>query len=227
MPHPLSHGVQMFFWELAANRRRVAGTLLAVSVTFAGVIWLAGRPWATDVLHESVRFGFEGPEEWLERVRLAQMAARESPGLFAITQVVIERRKTGKKLPDRSTHPQAEPTPRTSPEGDDADDLLARARQLALEGPIVRSEDMIIERLVNPEYPEEAHARNLEGVVEMVALVDTSGAVLEVQIIGGSREPLFETAAAKAILERRYRPYRVADQNRRVWAAFRIGFTLY
>ena len=35
------------------------------------------------------------------------------------------------------------------------------------------------------------------------------------------------TAAAKAILECRYRPYRVADQARRVWAAYRIAFSLY
>lgn len=225
MPHPLSHGIEMFFGELAANRRRVAGILLAISIAFAGAIWLSGRPLATDVLQESIHFGFEGPEEWLERVRLGQMASRESQGLYVITQLVTESRKAGKKIPNRTTHPHAEPTMRTDQEA--GDDLLAKARSLALVGPVVRSEDLIIERLVHPEYPEEARSKNIEGVVEMVALVDTSGSVLEVQIIGGSREPLFETAAAKAILERRYRPYRVADHAERVWAAFRIGFTLY
>jgi hypothetical protein len=38
---------------------------------------------------------------------------------------------------------------------------------------------------------------------------------------------MLETAAAKAILECRYRPYRVDDQARRVWAAYRIAFSLY
>jgi outer membrane biosynthesis protein TonB len=57
--------------------------------------------------------------------------------------------------------------------------------------------------------------------------VDTTGRVLEIQIVGGTREPLFETAAAKAILECRYRPYKVDAHARRVWAAYRIAFSLY
>jgi TonB family protein len=57
--------------------------------------------------------------------------------------------------------------------------------------------------------------------------VDTTGEVLECQVVGGTREPLFEHAASKAVLACRYRPYRVADQARRVWAAYRIAFSLY
>ena len=92
---------------------------------------------------------------------------------------------------------------------------------------VVRSEDLVIERLVRPEYPSEARDKNIEGVVEALALVDTTGLVLQIQIVGGTHDPMLEHAAAKAILECRYRPYRVDDQARRVWAAFRIAFSLY
>jgi TonB family protein len=228
MPHPLTHGIEDFFTELAANRRRVAALLVAVSAVFGLVVALAGRRLTHEVLDDPMRFGFEGPEQWVERIRLEELAARESPGLYAITYLTAESRKGGRKPANASSHPQADVQVRTAPgEGDADDDLLARARMLALEGPVVRSEELIIERLVRPDYPEEARARNIEGVVEMLALVDTTGSVLQIQIVGGTREPLLEGAAAKAILECRYRPYRVADHARRVWAAYRIAFTLY
>lgn len=228
MPHPLSHGIQIYFAEFAANRRRVALALLAVSVASGALFYLLGRSVTREVIEGPRRFGFEGPEQWVERIRLEELAARESPGLYAITYLTAEARKGGRRPVNRSSHPQAEVEVRTIPgQGDDVQDLLAKARMLALQGPVIRSEDLIIERLVRPEYPEEAHEKSIEGIVELVALVDTTGSVLEVQIVGGTREPLFETAAAKAILECRYRPYRVADHAMRVWAAYRVAFTLY
>jgi TonB family protein len=182
----------------------------------------------SDILDDPRRFGFEGPKQWVDRVRLEQMALQESPGLFEVTYLTAEARKGGKK-PDRvSSNPQAEPVVKKEVGiGEDENDLLAKARMLALEGPVIRSEDLVIERLVRPEYPEEAREKNIEGIVELVALVDTTGSVLAIQIVGGTREPMLEHAAVKAILECHYHPYRVEDEARRVWAAFRIAFTLY
>ncbi len=228
MPHPLIHGIDTFFGEYAANRRRVATILLVASVGFGLVLWLAGRRMVSEVLDDPKRFGFEGPTQWVERIRLEELAEREAPGLYEITYLTAESRKGGKKPANQSSHPQAEPQLKRVPGlGLDEDDLLAKARMLALEGPVVRSEDLIIERLVRPDYPEEARQKSIEGVVEVLALVDTTGAVLQIQIVGGTREPLLETAAAKAILECRYRPYKVDDHARRVWAAYRIAFSLY
>jgi TonB family protein len=228
MPHPLIHGIDTYFGEFTANRRRVAMLLIVISVVFGGVMWLAGRRMVSGVMDDPQRFGFEGPKQWVERIRLEDLAARETPGFYSITYLTAEARKGGKKRANQSSHPNVEPqVQKAVGTGDAEDDLLAKARMLALEGPIVRSEDLIIERLVRPDYPEEARQRNIEGTVEVVALVDTTGRVLQIQIVGGTREPLLETAAAKAILECRYRPYRVDDHARRVWAAYRIAFSLY
>jgi TonB family protein len=190
-------------------------------------MWLGGRRIVAEVLDDPQRFGFEGPKQWVDRIRLEDLAARESPGLYQITYLTAESRKGGKKPGNRTDHPNAPPAKMIVGEGDAEQDLLAKVRMLALEGPVVRSEDLIIERLVRPDYPEEARDKNIEGIVEVVALVDTTGRVLEIQIVGGTREPLFETAAAKAILECRYRPYKVDAHARRVWAAYRIAFSLY
>jgi TonB family protein len=228
MPHPLRHGIDTYFGEFLANRRRVSGLLLAVSAALSLLIVTVGRPLTKEVLEDPRRFGFEGPMQWVERIRLEEMATREAPGFFSVTYLTAESRKGGKKPEQSSSHPQAEVVPkRVVGTGEDEDDVLAKARMLALQGPVVRSEELVIERLVRPSYPEEAREKNIEGVVEMVALVDTTGSVLQIQIVGGTREPMLEAAAAKAILECRYRPYRVADQALRVWAAYRIAFSLY
>ena len=91
----------------------------------------------------------------------------------------------------------------------------------------MQSEDLVVENLVRPEYPEEARANDIEGLVELVALVDTTGGVVQVEIIGGSRNPLLDHAATTAVLQCRYRPYRVRENVERVWAYFRITFRLY
>lgn len=228
MSHPLTHGIETFFSEYVANRRRVATVLLLVSAAFTALIVIVGRRASHTDLGDPKRFGFEGPKQWVERIRLEELAERDAPGFYAITYLTAEARRGSKRPTDQSSHPQAVPVIKKAPgEGEDAVDLLAKARMLALEGPVVRSEDLIIERLVRPEYPPEARDRNIEGVVEVLALVDTTGNVLQIQIVGGTREPLLERAAAKAILECRYRPYRVADHALRVWAAYRIAFSLY
>ena len=225
MPHPLTHGIQMYFGELATNARRVALVLVGVSAVLSLGLLIAGR--RITASDEAMRFGYEGPEQWVERIRLEELAREQSPGLYVITYLSVESRK-GDKPRVRSTHPNAEPSQqKTAGEGEDEMDLLAKARMLSLEGPLVRSEDLIIERLVRPTYPEEAREKGIEGLVELVALVDTTGAVQQIQIVGGTRDPLLERAAATAILECRYRPYRVAEQSLQVWAAFKIAFSLY
>lgn len=228
MPHPLTHGIDTFFREYFASRRRVATVLLVVSGSLLGLLLLVGRRVEESDILDPRRFGFEGPKQWVDRIRLEELARQESPGLYAVTYLTAEARKGGKKQERRPGNPQPAPTTENRPgEGDAERDLLARARMLARDTPVVRSEDLVIERLVRPEYPNEAREKNIEGVVEALALVDTTGSVLQIQIVGGSGEPLLEHAAAKAILECRFRPYRVEDQARRVWAAYRIAFSLY
>ncbi len=222
------HGIDAYFEEFAANRRRIARLLLVVSGVLGTGLFLAGHRLSELASDEIQRFGFEGPKQWVDRIRLEDLDARDSPGFYTITYLTAESRRGGTQHSSQSSHPHAEPVLQKTPGlGDDEFDVIAKARMLALQGPIVRSEELIIETLVRPVYPDEAREKNIEGVVEVLALVDTTGSVLQIQIVGGTREPMVEHAAATAILACRYRPYRVADQARRVWAAYRIAFSLY
>ena len=223
----MRHGIEGYFDEITRFRRRLGGLMAGVSVASLLLLAVSGRELLRVLAEDTRRFGFEGPEQWVERIRLEQVANQDQAGLYELTYVVPQARKGGVQV--RSDHVHAPPEPRTHRIGEGLDelDVAARARMMRLDAPVVRSEELVIERLIRPEYPEEARAHGVEGVVEMLALVDTAGAVVEVHIVGGTREATLERAATAAVLQCRYRPYRVHDVASRVWAAFRIAFTLY
>ena len=228
MAHPLTHGIDTFFRERADVRRRVAVVLLVISAVCVAGLAGVGRPLVQSHMFDVKRFGFEGPDQQVQHIYLEEQSSRPTPGIFGVAYLATAARKGGKSERKITRDPHAPVTQNKPPGlGDSEEDLLARARSMALRSPVIRSEDLVIEKLVRPDYPAEAREKNLEGVVEMLALVDTTGVVTQVQIVGGTREPLFETAAAKAILECRFRPYRVSDQAQQVWAAYRIAFSLY
>src|SRR5258705_80725 len=64
MLHPLTHGIDTYWNEYVANRRRVATVLLAVSGVLFALILLLGRRVSED-LGDPKRFGFEGPKHWV------------------------------------------------------------------------------------------------------------------------------------------------------------------
>jgi len=225
----MRHGIDAYFDEIARFERRLSLIGFSVVVVFviAGV-W-ARRPEIVEALNDPKRFGFEGPDQYVNRILLEQWGPREQHGTRDESFAPVNMHRGGGR--QRSAEQGRRPAPEAKRTGrgigDDVLDLEARVRALALEGPIIRSEDLVVERLVRPDYPEEARNKDIEGLVEMVALVDTTGAVAEVHIIGGSHDPMLEHAATSAVLQCRYRPYRVKDSVERVWAYYRISFSLY
>jgi protein TonB len=111
--------------------------------------------------------------------------------------------------------------------GESGHDLLSRA--LAEEGrvPIFQSDELIIEQLVRPQYPEDARSRGIEGRVAVLARVDTLGQVVEAEIMNASGELQLDAASRAAVLQCRFRPYRVDGAPREVYAVFRFAFRIY
>ena len=105
MAHPLTHGIQVYFAEHAENHRRVARVLLAVSAIGLTIVAIWGRQ--TSEILDPMRFGYEGPEQWVERIRLEELSRQQSPGIYAITYLTLEKRKGGKKRGEQSSHPNA------------------------------------------------------------------------------------------------------------------------
>ena len=136
----------------------------------------------------------------------------DSPEDFVSTASAIYRSAPG---------PRAEPETRDRRPGigDSPADLVSMARAIYRSAPVVQSEDLVIEKLVRPTYP--------EGKVALVALVDTTGRVASVDIMASTGERELEKAATEAVWQCRFRPYRVKGEVREVYAVFRFAFRIY
>jgi protein TonB len=76
-------------------------------------------------------------------------------------------------------------------------------------------------------YPETARQARVEGVVELRALVDENGAVVNVEMVRSSRPGYrFEMEAERQARGRRYRPATKDDVPVRVWLPIVVSFKL-
>jgi TonB family protein len=224
------HGIQAHFEERARNGRRVSLIAVALGLVFLGALSLARVPPIERTLRRTaLRFGFEGPDQYVHRI-LLQPPPGKAQTLRNVGRV-IERssERGGSPNPRSSKSPRALPEsrPRISGPGDALDELLARAYARRSDVPIVQSTELVIEVLVRPVYPEHARDNNIEGRVAVMALVDTGGRVVEVEVLEGSAAEELRQAATEAVWRCRFRPYRVSGAVHDVYALFRFNFTIY
>lgn len=228
------HGTQAFFRERDRARRRVSGITASLSVAALALLGAIRMPAvrhavARHLPAEVMRFGFEGQEQYVRRIRLeSSMRIAAPPAIGVNPDVVPDRTRGGADESARSRSERAAPETRAHREGEgDAErDLVARARRRSGDTPIFQSEELVIEELVRPNYPEAARARGIEGKVAVMALVDTSGRVVDTDVMDGGLTSLGEAARA-AVRRCRFRPYLVDGQPQEVYAMFRFSFRLY
>jgi TonB family protein len=230
----MNHGIDGYFQEHKRARERVS----LISVVSSGVLFgLLIAPSlfpplqqvVNKLLPESVRFGYEGQEQFVRRIELIQSSGNQ-PRLQQLGKVEpIAQRKGGEDAAERSPHPHARPLARTGPKGPglSEQDLISRSISRLADVPVVQSEDLVIEILVRPEYPNALLERDVEGRVTVQALVDTVGKVVDVQVMASSGEDLFERAAEAAVWQCRFRPFRRAGAVSEVYAVFRFSFKIY
>jgi TonB family protein len=228
----MNHGTEAFFLERSRSRRRVASLCVAVGAVLFAAFGVTQIPQVRKALGPTPfhRFGFEGPPRTIELLRV-EATRDDHPSLQNIGAVVPQARGGGRgggrPAAAKKTRATEASGPQTQGIGDAPRDLLARA--LASQGrvPIFQSEDLIIEHLVRPEYPEDARARGVEGKVSVIALIDTTGQVVEAEVMMDSGEPGIDAAARAAVRQCRFRPYLEGGQRREVYAVFRFAFRLY
>lgn len=229
----MMYGVQNFFVERARAGQRVA--LIALGIALAGIAIQIGltlplfrRP-VREVLRQTTRFGYEGPDQFVRRIALQQ-----APGRNVVTRemgaIAMQRAKSGgalraRRVDDRRAPPQVRPTV-VGPGSADAD-MLARAVSRLANIPVVQSEDLVIEHASTPVYPPAEVERNVEGRVMVQALIDTTGRVVDVQLLASTGVVPFERSSAEAVWQYRFRPYRPEGITREVYAIFRFSFRIY
>jgi len=222
------HGVSGYFLERARFERRVALLTALVSLIALGLLGLGHTKIVRTMATRTVRFGYEGPDQYVRRISLRQL---EGPSTALSDLGAISpryERKGGASATQRKNGGRPTPISNVTGPGSSNRDLIARAVMRSANVPVVRSEDLVIDRLVKPSYPEILLAQNIEGKVMVQALVDTVGKVIEVQIMASTGEHLFERAAEDAVWQCRFRPFRPAGESpSEVYAVFRFVFSIY
>jgi TonB family protein len=227
----VEHGVHGYFIERARSARRVSLLTLVLALLGLTLIGFARSPAGQNLLRETklLRFGYEGPEQYVRRIELKSMpgVVSEQEGLQSV--YVPATRRGGTPTSSRTLDPSAPPATRPvrSELGEADVNLTARMRAARDNVPLVQSEDLIIEHLVRPVYPEEAREQELEGKVAILALVDTLGQVARVEVMAGDASGLLEQAAVEAVWKCRFKPYIVEGEAPSVYAMFRFSFRIY
>jgi len=230
----MSHGIDAFFRERERCARRVALTTLALNGVALGLLLTFALPSVRSLFrkpfHQVIRFGYEGPERYVPLIQLEGGPDYRAP-LEDIGQVHARPTQAGSQgLKPGPSDVKSGPRPTHSSEpGVGPDDAEVRARMRARQAsvPLVSSNELVIESMVEPVYPEDLHSRGVEGRVALMALVDTTGHVSEVTVVGGTGEREFETAAVDAVWQARFRPYRVDGTALQVYALIRYRFRIY
>ena len=230
----MNHGIQAFFAERGSARRRVSLLSAGVGVSMLAAIVALQIPIVRRNAEKALpilRFGVAGPERVVPLVKLESTVTIGEP-MRDVGLVVMKRegggRGSGKPQPAPSpSRPIEHAGPRLRGVGDDEHDLVARA--LASQGsvPIFQSEELIIEHLVKPDYPEEMREKGIEGKVSVLALIDTLGKVIDAEVMRASGQLQLDQAAEVAVRKCLFRPYQEDGASREVYAVFSFKFRIY
>ena len=226
----MDHGSQAYFAESARNGRRLSFLAATIGLLLFAALMLGRVPPIHRALNDPKRFGFEGPDQYVRRITL-DAPPSTTEALRALGSVREHRtRGGGASRPAASRSEAAAPEGRARGPGVGAalEDLMARTYSRRMDVPLVQSEELVIENFLPPIYPEHVRDASPKRVrVSVIALVDTTGRVVEVQVLPS--EPVasraFGEAASDAVWRARFRPYRIDGKVTEVYGQFTFSFT--
>jgi protein TonB len=177
----------------------------------------------------ALRFGYPGPTHYEREIRVRLTGETEiSPAANRLLGNV-------RRVPDGVTGEGGRPSragvtrgpkgPGPSGLGGGGNDDVTSLAHLRGSLPTVQSDELVIVTLVKPDYPRVAIEQGVEGRVELLALVDTVGAVRDVEVIQSAGRVL-DGAASMAVRRCRFQPYVRNGRVQPVYANFRFNFTL-
>jgi len=82
---------------------------------------------------------------------------------------------------------------------------------------------LLIKR-VNPEYPEKARKKRIQGTVVLRAVISKEGDIIDLSAVSG--DPLLTKSALKAVKQWKYKPYFFQGKPVDVDTEIRVNFTL-
>jgi TonB family protein len=153
-----------------------------------------------------------------ERRRLEEQMRAEEARIAEERRRAEEQRKAEEAARQAAVAAPATPPPTTAP-------AVRPGMLVNLSDPGVIPP--VVEKPMQPVYPQIALQARIQGTVELSALIDDTGAVTDVRVIkdGGSRVGLAE-AAVVAVKQRKYRPATKDGVPVKVWFPVRVQFSL-
>ena len=233
------HGSQRYFLERTRFERRLSLLCAGVSLVVLSFETALFLPAVRHAVEERIlgsplhprRFGFEGPEQYVRRITLETSGPPgPRPGRPTILYRSAQAVKGGRAQTPRSEDPHARPDTRRQGigAGESSEDLVTMARIIyGGSGPVMRSEDFIVEQMVKPKYPAGSLERNSEGLVALGAVVDTTGTVTRVDLVSSPGDRELEAAGIAAAKQFHFRPYRIAGHVTEAYAIIRFDFKIY
>jgi TonB family protein len=105
-------------------------------------------------------------------------------------------------------------------------DRLAKMKQAGAGPPDVVEAALTRSRQLEPEYPEAALRKNIEGWVELSFVVTTDGKVTNIKLLDSNPAGVFDDAASKALSRMRYKPTMQAGKPIAVSTKLRVAFRM-
>lgn len=179
--------------------------------------------------------GFDGPLRILPEIditpdrleeRHLTAAPRTAPPVdFVVLNVDYAEMPHAEPVPKPTPPPPPKPVKKKAPpEFSNFDDVMTAVRTTGL--PVLAQSDYELIYMQRPVYPREAISRGIEGEVEIMLLVGTTGRVERAYVLHPNRHPLLEAAAKEAVNRSLFRAYVVDGKPTAFWIKVPIEFRL-
>src|SRR5512133_318198 len=132
--------------------------------------------------------------------------------ILALLLGVVAFAASAQTVPAAGTAPAASPNKKTTPQEAQPKGVLTRAPELV--------------EFVPAEYPPDAEAKGIEGMVELSIVIDEHGDVVQAVVLDPGPHPGVAAAALHAVQRFRFRPAEIDGKPAAVEIAYRYQFVL-
>lgn len=227
----MEHGSDAYFAGQRQNLRRVSGLCAVLAFSGLCLMLLATLPPLRSTLRRAPfqNMGFEGPARYVARIRIATGPGASSE-MRDVGRVVTRAARPGETgIPmARLVGPRQGSSQRSSNlsgPSQSGGEIRIRADVRRSGGAVFQSEELVIEHMILPDYPEEVSNRGITGRVTVYAGIDSLGRVYEVEVMRGLH-PLVDDAVRTAVLQYRFRPYHERGRPVPLHARLTFRFTI-
>ena len=213
--------------EKRLNRRLLMLVPAAVAILFL----LSFTADKTRVASRIFSVGYEGPMRLLPDITIIDNKGLESE-LFSEEKHRMTVRDVEIFSENEENVEEENPVTSTAPEKKLEEEMIDEIsgvdylRTYASHTDVPYRQDFVILSMVEPEYPEDAFRRRVEGYALVEVYVDESGRVAEARVIRAQGLQSFESASLEAVRKFLFRPVVENGVPQPFWISFLISFRL-